>query len=161
MANGDFHTYIRNEVRQDLFSGYHAFQWSGRYRKRDRDVAAERLAGWVRDVVGHGLNAVFAHSYGGIIALNATTRGLLVNDLVLLSVPAENVPVEWRNIRRAVSLRIHMDLVLLAARRRQYFTENVEENYLPYWFWRHRSSHDPEIWQSEKCSEMLGLDPIV
>jgi len=161
MANGDFHTYIRNEVRQDLFSGYHAFQWSGRYRKRDRDVAAERLAGWVRDVVGHGLNAVFAHSYGGIIALNATTRGLLVNDLVLLSVPAENVPVEWRNIRRAVSLRIHMDLVLLAARRRQYFTENVEENYLPYWFWRHSSSHDPEIWQSEKCSEMLGLDSTV
>jgi hypothetical protein len=34
-------------------------------------------------------------------------------------------------------------------------------NYLPYWFWRHSASHDPEIWQSEKCSEMLGLDPII
>jgi Alpha/beta hydrolase family len=161
MVNGDFHTYIQKEVRQDLFSGYHAFQWSGKYRKKDRDVAAERLAGWVRDVVGHGLNTLFAHSYGGIIALNATTHGLVVDDLVLLSVPAESVPVEWRNIRRTVSLRIHMDLVLLAARRRQYFTENVEENYLPGWFFRHSDSHNPEIWQSEKCPEMLGLDPIV
>jgi alpha-beta hydrolase superfamily lysophospholipase len=115
----------------------------------------------VEGVVGHGLNALFAHSYGGIIALNATTRGLKVKDLVLLSVPAENVPVEWRNIERAVSLRIHMDLVLLAARRRQYFSENVEENYLPYWFWRHDDSHNPEIWQSEKCPEMLGLDSLV
>jgi hypothetical protein len=74
---------------------------------------------------------------------------------------ASYVPVEWRNIEHAVSLRIHMDLVLLAARRRQYFTENVEENYLPYWFWRHDDSHNPEIWQSEKCPEMLCLDPPV
>ena len=57
-----------------------------------------------------------------------------------------------------VSLRIHLDLILLAARRRQYFTENVEENYLPYWFWRHGDSHNPEIWQSEKCPEMLDLE---
>jgi pimeloyl-ACP methyl ester carboxylesterase len=112
-------------------------------------------------VVGHGLNTLFAHSYGGIIALKATTHGLLVNDLVLLSVPAESVPVEWRNIKRTVSLRIHMDLVLLAARRRQYFTENVDENYLPGWFWWHSDSHNPEIWHSEKCPEMLGLDPII
>jgi hypothetical protein len=161
MTGGDFHTYIRNEVRQDLFSGYYAFQWSGALKKKHRKVAAEYLAGWVNDVVGHGLNALFAHSYGGIIALNATTHGLVVKDLVLLSVPAEDVRVEWRNIGRAVSLRIHMDLMLLAARRPQYFTENVEENYLPGWFWRHSDSHNPEIWQSEKCPETLGLDPII
>ena len=129
LTGGDFHSYILREVRHDLYSGYDAFQWSGAYKQRHRLVAAERLAGWVRDVVGHGLNAVFAHSYGGVIALNATTHGLRVNDLVLLSVPAGEVRVEWRNIERAVSLRIHMDLILLAARRPQYFTENVEENY--------------------------------
>ena len=77
-----------------------------------------------------GLNTVFAHSYGGIIALYASTFGLKMNEVVLLSVPVENIPVEWRNIGRAVSLRIHMDLVLLAARRRQLFTENVEEHHL-------------------------------
>jgi hypothetical protein len=158
LAGGDFHSYILEEVRQDLFSGYHAFQWSGAYKKRDRAVAAERLAGWVRELNGPRLNAVFAHSYGGIIALNATTYGLEVDNLVLLSVPAEDVRVEWRHIGRAVSLRIHMDLVLLAARRPQYFTENVAENYLPYWFWNHSDSHNPEIWKNEKCPEMLGLN---
>jgi pimeloyl-ACP methyl ester carboxylesterase len=161
LTGGDFHSYIMREVRQDLFSGYSAFQWSGAYKKRHRLIAAERLAGWVDDVVGHGLNAMFAHSYGGIIALNATTHGLRVEDLVLLSVPAEDVRVEWRNIGRAVSLRIHMDLFLLAARRPQYFTENVEENYLPHWFWKHSDSHDPEIWEKEKCPQLLGLDPVI
>jgi alpha-beta hydrolase superfamily lysophospholipase len=115
----------------------------------------------VGDVVGHGLNVLFAHSYGGVIALNATTHGLRVKDLVLLSVPAEEVRVEWRNIERAVSLRIHMDIVLLAARRPQYFTENVEENYLPHWFWKHSDSHDPEIWEREKSPQLLGLDPAI
>lgn len=161
LAGGDFHSYILREVRDDLFSGYHAFQWSGAYKKRHRLEAARRLAGWVDDVVGDDLNALFAHSYGGIVALNATTHGLKVKDLVLLSVPAEEVRVEWRNIGRAVSLRIHLDLVLLAARQPQYFTENVEENFLPHWFWNHSDSHDPEIWQTEKCPKLLGLDSVV
>jgi hypothetical protein len=54
-------------------------------------------------------------------------------------------------------LRIHMDIVLLAARRAQRFTENVEEHYLPHWFWNHSDSHDPAIWRSETCPETLGL----
>jgi pimeloyl-ACP methyl ester carboxylesterase len=157
MAGGDFHSYILEEVRPDLFRGYNAFQWSGAYRNRHRLVAAERLAGWVRDAVGHGLNALFAHSYGGIIALNATTHGLTIKDLVLLSVPAEDTRVEWRNIGRSVSLRIHLDIVLLAARRRQYFTENVEENYIPQWFWHHSDSHEPGLWRKGEYPQLLGL----
>jgi pimeloyl-ACP methyl ester carboxylesterase len=157
LAGGDFHTYILQEVRPDLFSGYNAYQWSGAYNRRTRNIAAERLAGWARDSIGDCLNTVFAHSYGGVIALNATTQGLAIKDLVLLSTPAEDVRVEWRNIERAVSLRIHMDIVLLAARRAQRFTENVEEHYLPHWFWNHSDSHDPALWRSERCSEALGL----
>ena len=160
MTNGDFHTYILNEVRQDLFSGYHAFQWSGAYKKRDRDVAAERLARWVEGVVGHGLNALFAHSYGGIIALNATTHGLKAGSRAVERSGRECScrVAEYR--ARCVAANSHGS-GSPAARRRQYFTENVEENYLPYWFWRHDDSHNPEIWQSEKCPEMLGLDPLV
>jgi len=124
-------------------------------------VAAERLAGWVDEVIGHGLNAVFAHSYGGVITLNATTHGLTINDLILLSVPAEDTRVEWRNIDRVLSLRIHMDIVLLAARRRQHFTENVEENYIPQWFWSHSDSHDAELWRKDKYPQALGLIPDI
>jgi pimeloyl-ACP methyl ester carboxylesterase len=157
LAGGDFHTYILQEVRPDLFSGYTAYQWDGAYNKRSRNIAAGRLAGWAGDTVGGHLNAVFAHSYGGSVALNATTHGLFIRDLVLLSTPVEDVRVEWRNIERAVSLRIHMDIILLAARRAQRFTENVEEHYLPHWFWNHSDSHDPALWRSERCPEALGL----
>lgn len=101
---GNFHTYLLNEVRPDLFCGQNPFAWSGAYRNKHRLIAAERLAGWTQDIVRGPLNSVFAHSYGGVIALEATKYGLVVHDLVLLSVPADNVRVEWRRIDRAVSL---------------------------------------------------------
>jgi len=156
-VGGDFHSYVKSRVRPDLFSGRNAFWWSGKYDKKHREVAAERLAGWAEDTVGGPLNTVFAHSYGGIIALNATVYGLKMSELVLLSVPAEGVPIEWRHIGRAASLRIHLDLVLLAARRRQYFAQNVDEHYINHWFWHHADSHDPDVWQRESCAEVLGL----
>lgn len=154
---GDFHTHVKAHLRPDLYSGGQAYSWSGRYKKKDRAVAAERLARWADEACPGGLNAVFAHSYGGVIALYATTFGLRLQDAVLLSVPAESVPIEWRNVKRAASLRIHFDLVLLAARRRQRFTENVEEHYLPKWFREHADSHSPTVWSAFKSAEVLGL----
>lgn len=115
------------------------------------------MAGWAEDTAAGSLHTVFAHSFGGVIALNATAFGLRIDELVLLSTPVETVPVEWRNIRRAVSLRIHWDLVLLAARRRQLFTENVEETLLPRWFFQHGDSHDPDTWRAESCVAKLNL----
>lgn len=156
-VGGDFHSYIKSDVRCDLFSGRNAFWWSGKYDEKHRAVAARRLAGWAEDTASGFLNTVFGHSYGGIIALNATTYGLTMRELVLLSVPAEDVPVEWRRIGRSVSLRIHLDLVLLAARRRQRFAQNVDEHYIDRWFWNHADSHDPDIWQDEDCARILGL----
>ena len=154
---GDFHTYIKEYVRPDLFSGGNCYSWSGKYNKRDRRIAAERLAFWVEATVGGPLDAVFAHSFGGIVALQATTYGLELSDLILLSVPVDDVPIEWRNIGRAISLRIHLDLVLLAARRRQCFTENVDEHYINHWFRAHGDSHDPSVWQADSWPTILGL----
>lgn len=154
---GDFHSYVLAKIRRDLYAGGQAFTWSGAYKTKHREVAAQRLARWAATAHPGQLHTVFAHSYGGVIALRATTFGLRVEELVLLSVPAESVPVEWRNIGRTVSLRIHMDLVLLAARRRQRFTENVEENHLPQWFWRHGDSHSSEVWRDLRCAAQLTL----
>jgi hypothetical protein len=154
---GDFHTHVKAHLRPDLYSGGQAYSWSGRYKRKDRAVAAERLARWAEEARPGGLNAVFAHSYGGVIALHATTFGLRMKDAVLLSVPAEPVAIEWRNVKRATSLRIHFDLVLLAARRRQRFTENVEEYYLPKWFREHADSHSPTVWRGFKSAELLQL----
>ncbi|HKR48477.1 MAG TPA: hypothetical protein VJT72_02655, partial [Pseudonocardiaceae bacterium] len=82
--DGDFHTYLLSEVRPDMFCGFNSFTWSGAYRRKHREIAAERLAGWTQDTVGGPLNSVFAHSYGGVVALNATSHGLTIRDLVLL-----------------------------------------------------------------------------
>jgi hypothetical protein len=155
---GDFHGYVLQNLRDDLYAGGQPFTWSGAYRNRDRELAAERLAAWAGTASNSRLHTIFAHSYGGVIALEATTHGLVIDEMVLLSVPAERVAVEWRNVGRAVSLRIHLDLVLMAARRRQLFTENVEENHLPFWFWRHEYSHDPSIWKDYGCGSLLSLE---
>jgi hypothetical protein len=151
---GDFHTYVLNNVRSNVYSGGRPYSWSGYYRRSHREKAAQRLARWAE---GKKLDAIFAHSYGGTIALRATHYGLQVKDLVLLSVPSQAVAAEWRNIDRAVSLRIHLDLVLLAARHPLPFADNVEENYLPPWFVSHSDTHNPSVWQSGGWANRLGL----
>ena len=45
----------------------------------------------------------------------------------------------------------------IAARRRQRFTENVEEYYLPKWFREHADSHAPAVWREFKSAELLRL----
>lgn len=156
---GDFHTYIQREVRSDLYSDGSGFTWSGAYRKRHREVAAQRFADWAADAVSDSkqLNTVFAHSYGGVVTLLSTRLGVRIAECVLLSTPTPRIDVEWRNIGRAVSLRIHADLVLLAARERQCYRENVDEVYLPGWFIDHADSHNVVIWREQKSASTLGL----
>jgi hypothetical protein len=154
---GDFHSYVKDVVCSNIYDQQDAYSWSGRYKSRDRVVAAERLVGWHQAKGTPTLDAVFAHSYGGGVALQATTFGLEVENLILLSAPVENYEIEWRNIGRAVSLRIHCDLVLLAARVKQCFTANVEEHWIDNWFIHHSMSHAPDTWASGNWASTLGL----
>jgi pimeloyl-ACP methyl ester carboxylesterase len=154
---GDFHQYVKATVRPNLYDLKDTFWWSGRYKPKDRNMGTERLVGWLSAKGDPEVDTVFAHSYGGAVALQATTQGLRMKTAVLLSVPVGNYEVEWRNIGRAVSLRIHCDLVLLAARTKQRFTANVEEHWLDSWFVHHGSSHDPDVWATEGWARTLGI----
>ncbi|MDQ2748867.1 MAG: hypothetical protein M3Y44_04975 [Actinomycetota bacterium] len=154
---GDFHTFIRNGVRPDLYAGGSPFEWSGKYNDKHRRIAAARLARWAQWTAGGALHTVLAHSYGGIIALHATTHGLKIKELILLSVPVEKVDIEWANIASTASLRIHLDLVLLAARRRQAFNLPVAEHFLPRWFRNHADSHGVDVWNEYGAAGALGL----
>jgi len=154
---GDFHDYVKQEIRSNVYDAKDTFWWSGRYKARDRAVGAERLAGWVEAKGAARLDTVFAHSYGGAVALQATQWGLEMETAVLLSTPVDNYEVEWRNIGRAVSLRIHCDLVLLAARTKQRFTANVEEHWIDSWFVKHAASHESSIWEAGGWASVLGL----
>jgi hypothetical protein len=154
---GDFHRYVKANICPNLYDLPDTFWWSGRYTAKDRRRAAEMLAGWLDAKGGPEVDLVFAHSYGGAVALQATKHGLRMKTAVLLSTPVSNYEVEWRNIDRAVSLRIHCDLVLLAARTKQRFTANVEEHWLDSWFVQHGMSHDPDAWAAGGWARTLGL----
>lgn len=154
---GDFHTYIKTHVRPNLYDVGDPFLWSGRYKANDRRVAAGRLADWLNAKGTMVLDSVFAPSYGGAVALQSTKYGVQMDTAVLLSTPVDDYEVEWRNIRRAVSLRIHCDLVLLAARSKQCFTANVEENWMDSWFVRHGLTHEASAWVAGDWPTALGL----
>lgn len=155
---GDFHSFIRNGARPDTYAGGRPFSWSGWYSKKSRAVATERFARWVTDGSSSRVNAVFAHSYGGAIALSSTTHGVRMNDLVLLSVPVHSdYDVEWSHIQRPQSVRIQFDLVLAAARARQRFGANVQEHVVPAYSWEHSVTHDPNFWAEHDLQRRLNL----
>ncbi len=80
---GDFHTFAKESLCANLYSGGRPFDWSGAYKGKHREKAASRFAKWVGDASPDGLCCAFAHSYGGSIALHATSFGLKINRLGL------------------------------------------------------------------------------
>ena len=156
--SGDFHTYAKGRIRPNVYSGGAPFSWSGAYLSKSRRVASTRLARWVQDIAAGHVDTVFAHSYGGAIALESTTSGAHYETAVLLSVPVHrSYDVEWRHIGRPVSVRLNFDLVLAAARARQRFPANVDELVLPLHPWRHGATHKPRLWSDHGIANKLDL----
>lgn len=111
---GDFHTYIRTNVRPDVYSAADRYDWTGGYSDAARATAATELTNWVN---AHQLErpTVFAHSHGGNVAMLASHSDLKMDTLVLLSCPA-HIPKyspNLANINKVVSVRVKMDLVIL------------------------------------------------
>ena len=153
---GDFHEYLLDEVRPDLYGASDRFDWSGGWSDAARALGAADLRAWVaaRGLAGLSL---FTHSHGGSIAMLASQDGLVVGDLVLLSCPVhvhKYVP-DFTRVSRAVSIRVHMDLVILVDGGGQRFPDpRIEEHVLPLWF-DHFASHDPEVWQEYDVPSLL------
>jgi hypothetical protein len=145
---GDFHTYVRDDVRPDLYSAGDRYDWSGGYFDRARDLAAIDLRRWIDDRGFDGLD-LFTHSHGGSVAMLASRAGVRFGTLVLLSCPVHR-PKYWPDfgrIRRTVSIRVKLDLVILLDGGGQRFRDPaIEENVLPIWF-NHSATHDPEVWR--------------
>lgn len=145
---GDFHSYVLSDVRTDLYSASDRFEWSGGYSDAARALAASDLVAWVSQRSLQGLD-VFAHSHGGNAAMLATHQGLSIGTLVLLSCPVHwhKYSPDFNRVRRVVSIRVRLDLVILADLGGQRFRDSrIEENRLPIWF-RHSVSHDPDVWR--------------
>ena len=153
---GDFHTYLLDNVLSDLYDQPDRFEWSGGYSDAARALAAQSLYAWAQS---HGLSdpLLMGHSHGANVMFIGSTLGLDMREAVLLSCPVrwpQYVP-DFSRIGRTVSIRVHLDLVILADGGGQRFDDpRVEENVLPVWF-NHSATHDPAIWQAH------GVDALI
>ena len=153
---GDFHDYFSMQVRADLYSAADRFSWSGGFSDAARANGAVSLRDWV---TAHNLNGLdlFAHSHGGSVAMLATHGGLDLGELVLLSCPV-HIPKympRFAGVGRIVSIRVHLDLVILAEGGGQRFgLPEIEEHVLPIWF-THSATHDQNVWQEHDVPQWL------
>jgi pimeloyl-ACP methyl ester carboxylesterase len=155
-AGGDFHEYLRAEVRPDLYSAADRFEWSGGWSDTARALGAADLRTWVDTRGLEGLD-LFTHSHGGSVAMLASQGGLTIGELVMLSCPVhvqEYLP-DFTRVSRAVSIRVHMDLIILVDGGGQKFQDpRIEEHVLPIWF-DHFATHDPQVWRDHDVPSLL------
>jgi hypothetical protein len=153
---GDFHEYLRAEVRPDLYGASDRFDWSGGWSDAARALGASDLRAWV-DTKGLAGLDLFTHSHGGSVAMLASQDGLAIGDLVLLSCPVhvhKYVP-DFARVSHVVSVRVHLDLVILIDGGGQRFLDpRIEEHVLPIWF-DHFASHDPQVWRDHNVPSLL------
>jgi hypothetical protein len=145
---GDFHTYILQEVRGDLYAGPDPFRWSGIYSDAARLLGSEDLVAWHQ---AHGSGAVdlITHSHGGSVAMLASYAPLSIGKLVLLSCPVHwsKYSPHFASIGETISVRVHCDLVILADRGGQRFHDpQIAEHVVGLWF-KHAASHEPDFWR--------------
>ena len=153
---GDFHSAVL-ERRPDTYNGREPFRWTGSYTRKARMAGAKGLARWVEAEELREIDLI-THSHGGTVAMIANQAGLQLGRLVLLSCPvhARYMPNFSRiTDKPVVSIRVHMDLVILADRGGQRFRDpQIQEVLLPYWF-NHFIPHDPQVWNEQKLWKYL------
>jgi hypothetical protein len=155
-TGGDFHSYVGQRVREDVYNAADRFDWTGGYSDGARSVAAVALDAWVAERHLGGLN-LFAHSHGANVAMLATHRRLRIGQLVLLSCPVHfpKYRADFSRIDDAVSIRVHSDLVILADRGGQRFSHpSIREHVLPVWF-DHSATRKPTVWKKYNVAAVL------
>ena len=87
----------------------------------------------------------------------ASQGGTRVGKLVMLSCPVHwpKYAPNFTQVSKVVSVRVRMDLVILADRGGQRFQDNhIDEHVLPIWF-DHFATHDPHTWDRYRVRSML------
>ena len=139
-----------------LYGAADRFEWSGGYSDLARALAGSDLEAWVQQQHLAGLD-LFTHSHGGSVAMLASQAGTAVGRLVLLSCPVHwpKYTPDFNRVSRVVSVRVHLDLVILAdGGGQRFYDDRIHENVLPAWF-DHFATHDPAIWERYDVKSML------
>jgi hypothetical protein len=143
--------------RKDIYAQGDYYRWEGGYSAYAREVAAYNLDDWVQRRNLAGIDAV-AHSHGCNVVMAATQRGIDFNKVVFLS-----CPVRWQeyqpragSIAKSQSIRVRLDLVILADRSGQRFPKNtIPEKILPIWFVSHSATTEPATWNNESLQQYI------
>jgi hypothetical protein len=154
--SGDFWKFLHDTVDPDLYADGDRFEWTGGYSDAARGIAGPELHDWVQDEGLDGLD-LFTHSHGGSVAMLATQAGTRVGRLVLLSCPVHwpKYMPDFARVTRVISIRVHLDLVILVDRGGQRFLDSrIEENVLPIWF-DHFATHEPDTWVRHNVAALL------
>jgi len=126
---GDFWHYIHDNVDAGLYGASDRFQWTGGYSDLARSQGGDKLFNWVK---GHQLDGLdlFTHSHGGSVAMLANHEGAQVGRMVLLSCPVHwpQYTPDFTRVGRVISVRVHLDLVILADRGGQHFDDLESKN---------------------------------
>lgn len=155
---GDFFKHIK-ALRPDLYGAADFFKWSGGWSDGARLAGATALKQWVESRNESGLD-LMGHSHGANVILKATELGLQVGKVVLLACPV-HVDKYFPNFAKVqvpvVSVRVHMDLVILADGGGQRFSHpDIKEIVLPVWF-DHGAAHEPQVWKDNKVAQKIAL----
>jgi len=153
---GDFWEYLHDNVDPSLYGAADRFDWSGGYSDAARSLGGSDLHDWVASHSLSGLD-LYTHSHGGSVAMLANHAGTQIGKLVLLSCPVHwpKYTPDFTAVTKVVSIRVHLDLVILADRGGQKFKDpQIEENVLGIWF-DHFATHDPANWVKYNIPAML------
>jgi hypothetical protein len=145
---GDFWSYYHAQVDPTLYGAADRFEWSGGYSDAARALGGNDLHTWVNDRALDGLDLI-GHSHGASVVMLANHAGTHIGRMILLSCPVHwpKYTPNFMRVGRVISIRVHLDLVILIDGGGQRFNHpQIEEHVLPIWF-DHSASHDPAIWQ--------------
>ncbi len=162
---GDFHTYIKNEVYPDVYSGDDFFFWSGRYALTDAGLkriwvqAAKKLVSWCTSHPARTLRLI-AHSHGNNV-VNMATHQTPTCTLIQLSPPVRgwNLP-DISNVSSSSFFNIHsrIDLVVkIDGGAQDYRGTSVasHENRKIISLFGHSDSHDEEKWRNKNVPQLV------
>lgn len=159
---GSFHDFILNTHRRNLYKEGARFSWSGAYSASERALAAADFCDWANDRARPGLQTVLAHSYGGEIAARSRIAGAAIDQIILLSSPANAYVRTAANdpAVHTVDVRLRFDPVLASARVRQRIRPlppNVTEVILAKWRLDHGATHKQSVWLAENVASRGGI----
>jgi hypothetical protein len=152
-----FFEYLEHEVSvNDLFLGDDPFGWSGQWSHDARVRAARELIAWTNQHQEDCLNIV-AHSHGSNVGFLASEQ-VKFGRMIMLSTPAHPHRYEPVNYESLFSLRVRLDLVVLADGGGNKFPDwdNLREEYFG-WF-NHSATHDETRWEKKGVKGILPTD---